>query len=583
MGKGPLLKFKDKFFDALVDVGLEVSNQIMSLEANPLVNNSIGIVEVDNSMYDDYFDVKIGNRWNKMDIEDFIDYFLFGVFEKGEVREFIKKYNSVKSGELESEDSNIVEVPDFVWNPKDVRQTFISLVTETYPHGHEEEVVPFISDAGLQKDEFGNYYKIIGKSETMFTSHLDTADRKKSKVTILSKMVDGDEILCSDGTTILGADDKAGVSVMLYMIAHNIPGIYYFFIGEERGGIGSGKVSSVFESTPHLKGVKRCVSFDRRNYFSIITEQMCMECCSEDFAQALANQYNSNGMQLRLDPTGIYTDSASFIEQIPECTNISVGYFDEHTTKERQNITFLKKLAEASVKVKWEELPTTKKLGLDEEILERYGKFITDLKATAFNMDYKIATERGRTYVKIEMEEPEVELVSDDLYNISILLNKYKMNPPITFDDDLIKIELEKKRSLFPSGAKFNKFLDSYNRFNESWDDDLDGIDNYNPSDRDKSEDEGEMGELSYWIREMFRSNNLLAEVESENYDLSVYVFLEKVERMSKILNVFDVVEKINNDLLSYYTAEVELYENREGFPIFKFNFTWNREDEEEI
>lgn len=198
-------------------------------------------------------------------------------------------------------------------------------------------------------------------------------------------------------------------------------------------------------------------------------------------------------------------------------------------------------------------------------------------------MDYKIATERGRTYVKIEMEEPEVELVSDDLYNISILLNKHKMNPPITFDDDLIKIELEKKRSLFPSGAKFNKFLDSYNKFNESWDDDLDGIDNYNPSDRDKSEDEGEMGELSYWVREMFRSNNLLAEVENENYDLSVYIFLEKVERMSKLLNIFEVVEKINNDLLSYYTAEVELYENKEGFPIFKFNFTWSREDEEEI
>jgi hypothetical protein len=582
MGKGPLLKFTDKFFDVLVDVGTDVSNSIMSLEGNPLIENSIEIEEVDNSKHDYYFEVKIDGEWSRMNIEDFIDYFLYGAFEKREIREFIKKYNSIKSGDLEEDDINVVEVPDFVWNPKDVRQTFISLVTETYPHGHEEEVVPFISGAGLQKDEFGNYYKIIGKSETMFTSHLDTADRKKSKVTIHSKIVDGDEILCSDGTTILGADDKSGVSVMLYMIAHNIPGIYYFFIGEERGGIGSGKVSSVFESTPHLKGVKRCVSFDRRNYFSIITEQMCMECCSEEFAQALANQYNSNGMQLRLDPTGIYTDSASFIEQIPECTNISVGYFDEHTTKERQNITFLKKLAEASIKVKWEELPTTKKLGLDEDILERYGKFISDMKSTAFNMDYKIATDRGRTYVKIDMDEPEVELVSDDLYNISILLNKHKMNPPITFDDDLIKIELEKKKSLFSSGAKFNKFLDSYNRFNESWDDDLDDLDNpFDKRDKD-SENEGEMGELSYWVREMFRSNNLLAEVENDNYDLSVYVFLEKTERMSKLLNLFEVVEKISTDLLSYYNAEVELYENKEGFPVFKFNFTWDRDEDDE-
>ena len=259
MGKGPLLKFTDKFFDVLVDVGTDVSNSIMSLEGNPLIENSIEIEEVDNSKHDYYFEVKIDGEWSRMNIEDFIDYFLYGAFEKREIREFIKKYNSIKSGDLEEDDINVVEVPDFVWNPKDVRQTFISLVTETYPHGHEEEVVPFISGAGLQKDEFGNYYKIIGKSETMFTSHLDTADRKKSKVTIHSKIVDGDEILCSDGTTILGADDKSGVSVMLYMISHNIPGIYYFFIGEERGGIGSGKVSSVFEVYFDKTVAKICV------------------------------------------------------------------------------------------------------------------------------------------------------------------------------------------------------------------------------------------------------------------------------------------------------------------------------------
>jgi hypothetical protein len=90
------------------------------------------------------------------------------------------------------------------------------------------------------------------------------------------------------------------------------------------------------------------------------------------------------------------------------------------------------------------------------------------------------------------------------------------------------------------------------------------------------------MGELSYWVREMFRSNNLLAEVENDNYDLSVYVFLEKTERMSKLLNLFEVVEKISTDLLSYYNAEVELYENKEGFPVFKFNFTWDRDEDDE-
>ena len=123
-----------------------------------------------------------------------------------------------------------VEIKDFTYNPKDIKSTFLSLTTKTYPHGHEEEVLRFLPE--LQKDQFGNYYKIIGKSQTMFTSHLDTADRQQKDVTVYSTILsDGDEMLVTDKSSILGADDKSGVTVMLYMMAHNIPGIYYFFIG----------------------------------------------------------------------------------------------------------------------------------------------------------------------------------------------------------------------------------------------------------------------------------------------------------------------------------------------------------------
>jgi transcriptional regulator with XRE-family HTH domain len=76
--------------------------------------------------------------------------------------------------------------------------------------------------------------------------------------------------------------------------------------------------------------------------------------------------------------------------------------------------------------------------------------------------------------------------------------------------------------------------------------------------------------------------NVIIALTENDNYDLSVYVFLEKTERMSKLLNLFEVIEKISTDLLSYYNAEVELYENKEGFPVFKFNFTWDRDEDDE-
>jgi len=58
------------------------------------------------------------------------------------------------------------------------------------------------------------------------------------------------------------------------------------------------------------------------------------------------------------DDGGLYTDSFSFIDLIPECTNISVGYMNQHTVAERQDARFLVSMAEASVNIAWEDLPT---------------------------------------------------------------------------------------------------------------------------------------------------------------------------------------------------------------------------------
>ena len=42
---------------------------------------------------------------------------------------------------------------------------------------------------------------------------------------------------------------------------------------------------------------------------------------------------------------------------IDECTNISCGYFNEHTVSEKQDIEFLELLSIACTKIDWETLP----------------------------------------------------------------------------------------------------------------------------------------------------------------------------------------------------------------------------------
>lgn len=241
-----------------------------------------------------------------------------------------------------------------------IKKKFLQLTKKTYPLGTESQLEKFLP-SGWKKDDYGNYYVIVGKHfSTMFTCHLDTYT-KGAQQEVVHRF--NKNIIYTDGRTILGADDKAGMVVLLYMISKKVPGLYYFFLAEEAGCIGSKKVADSWVSGdilfPELEQIKKVVSFDRRGTSSIITEQLFSECCSIDFATELVDRFNSigNGLFMKMDSNGYSTDSAQFMSLVPECTNISVGYYDEHTISERQDIDHLYKLCHAVVEINWETLP----------------------------------------------------------------------------------------------------------------------------------------------------------------------------------------------------------------------------------
>lgn len=246
-----------------------------------------------------------------------------------------------------------------------IKSTFLKLTSKTYPYGTEDELVEDMTRQGifpnLEKDDWGNYLIKIGQSRTIFTAHLDTACRDQSDV---NHFISKQQIVTTDGKTILGADDKAGVTILLWLIKNNIPGLYYFFIGEEVGCVGS-SAASVYGQ---FKGFyDRVISFDRRGTNSIITYQSSSRSCSDDFAKDLSAQLNKfSNLYYKPDDTGVYTDSAEFVDIVPECTNISVGYQSEHTFRESQDLYHLNKLALACLDVKWEELPTKRVAGTRE-------------------------------------------------------------------------------------------------------------------------------------------------------------------------------------------------------------------------
>lgn len=241
----------------------------------------------------------------------------------------------------------------------DVKKIFLELTKQLIPYKSEDILLPYLPK-GIEKDEVGNYRIVIGKTKTMFTCHLDSYTDKivevNHKILLNSK---GQEIATTGGKTPLGADCKAGMTVMLYMIEHGVPGCYYFFIGEESIGGGGCKGSrDILKATPdYFKQFDRCIAFDRHGYDSIISSQRGDVCCSDTFVKRLISYFSVNKLFYKKDPTGRYTDSAVFMYIIPEVTNISTGGFHEHTDREYQNISFLELLCQATVKIPWEELP----------------------------------------------------------------------------------------------------------------------------------------------------------------------------------------------------------------------------------
>jgi len=440
----PLIKITDKLWKVLEEMqDNPLTWSIADLDRNPLSQNPMRVEEIDLGDKEYRINCKIAGKYVPIKLSAFVRN-MFGEdqFYKEEIDDFVERYNDgIKGKSTKRVQQNYIEQGDFKYDPQNVRQTFLSLVQETYPHGHEEEVVPFITP-DLERDDFGNLYKIIGESDTVFTCHLDTASRNKTSIKLRSYEKDGDEIIATDGTTILGADDKAGVTVLMHMIANNIPGVYWFFLGEERGGLGSKHVANNIEKYPFMEGKAKCVSFDRRNYHSVITKQMGVQCCSNEFGQELASALSQGGISLSLDPTGVFTDSASFIDLIPECTNVSVGYFDEHRNTEIQNMTYLEKLCKATVNCDWSSLKAHRKLMKDDESYKKNKTLADHLDKTRFYNFDRVFTENEMFVFELDVQDASYEHLRTDLTKLENILKSHKITSDLIFNQNKIRVEI---------------------------------------------------------------------------------------------------------------------------------------------
>jgi len=235
------------------------------------------------------------------------------------------------------------------------------------------EMLPdYLRDASFL-DGAGNLHvdaRITDYHRTLFVAHVDTVHSAEG----INAVRKTDTHWHADGSQ-LGADDGAGVALLMHMMHNDVAGYYIFTQGEERGGIGAKYLADHY--TELLAEFDRAIAFDRRGTDSVITHQGYGRCCSDEFGNALCRELgkdNDNMMHLN-DDTGVYTDTAEFTSVIAECTNISVGYLHEHTEREELNMVYFTQLAASVLVVDWDFMPVVRDPFVPDpdEVLYKWG------------------------------------------------------------------------------------------------------------------------------------------------------------------------------------------------------------------
>ena len=246
-------------------------------------------------------------------------------------------------------------------------------------------------------DDVGNIHidnRKTTSSRTLFTAHVDTVHNTEGRQLVESVSVNGVNTLrltpppygtpAEYTSNCLGADDTAGVLMLLHLLKSNVPAYYIFTRGEECGGVGAGHLSNSHKDL--LAEFDRAVAFDRRGTSSVITHQMVGRTCSDKFAEALSDALGTDTLMYAPDDTGSYTDTAEFIDVIPECTNISVGYEREHSANETLNLDHFIDLLNHVATINWDILPVERDPALVEfDTFYDYG----GLHTTYSNFTYK--------------------------------------------------------------------------------------------------------------------------------------------------------------------------------------------------
>ena len=215
-----------------------------------------------------------------------------------------------------------------------------------------------MSYQAVYADQYGNRILPCKGSSVVISCHTDSVHRTDGKQRLDTSRKGIVSLARKERiSNCLGADDVAGVYAALRMIEAGVKATFIFHRDEEHGGRGSAWLAR--EYPDWLAKFDICLALDRRGTQDIIVAQSWSKCASDEFVQGLAEQLGMGHSKAE----GIFTDSANYTDLISECSNLSVGYQHEHSTKERLDLDYLDRVIDKLIAVDWASVPVCRKPG----------------------------------------------------------------------------------------------------------------------------------------------------------------------------------------------------------------------------
>lgn len=137
------------------------------------------------------------------------------------------------------------------------------------------------------------------------------------------------------------------------------------------------------------------------------------------------------------------------------------------------------------------------------------------------------------------------------------LSSRFDMSGELSDDDDLYDSE-------YYGGIAHN--FDHYDNKDGDRDPDL----------TDEEIEDDDMEHLKYLLRGMFKNKGIEnVSITNDNLDLSIRCSMGHRERLSDVINVFDLLNKLKMDILPQYDSEFDMWENQRGQTL-EFGFYYD-------